>query len=234
VLGGILGLILGFGLAALIEYLQTPPEPGMLFNILDERTGLYNLQYFMLRLQQEMSRAKRKGGYLSLALLNLDHDGLINRGSHNLRAKAMRRVASILGSQLRDEDALATFDDSHLALLLPDAPEGAARNKIEKLLEKIHLSPLELDGTGNLFNLHMAAGLSVYRKEKTGEEMSPEELMVQAERALLDTKYAPYGKVLSFAEIKGDNNFHHSKDSIASEAPIRAPQMVMSNADEGD
>jgi hypothetical protein len=74
----------------------------------------------------------------------------------------------------------------------------------------------------------------VYRKEKTGEEMSPEELMVQAERALIDTKFAPYGKVLSFAEIRGDNNFHHSNDVIAADTPIRASQMVMSKVDEGD
>jgi len=233
-LGGILGIVLGFGLAALVEYLQTPPEPGMLFNILDERTGLYNLQYFMLRLQQEMSRAKRKGGTVALALLNIDHDGLINRSSNNLRAKAMRRVANILGANLRDEDVLAAFDESNLALLLPDASEPAARTKVEKLLEKIHLSPLELDGTGNLFNLHMAAGLTVYRKEKTGEEASPEELMIQAERALIDTKFASYGKVLAFGEVRGDNHFHHTKEIIATEPAIRAPQMVMSNVEEGE
>ena len=232
-LGGILGLVLGLGLATLIEYLQTPPEPGMLFNILDERTGLYNLQYFMLRLQQEMGRARRKGGALSLALLNIDHDGLINRGSNQIRAKAMRSAATVIGSHLRDEDVLATFDDSNLALLLPDATDLAARNKVEKLLEKIHLTPLELDGSGNLLNLHMAAGITVYRKEKTGEEMTPEELMIQAERALIDTKFATYGKVLSFAEIRG-NNHHQGQELIVTESTMRTAQIPMSNIEEGN
>ena len=72
VMGGILGLVLGIGLAFLVDYLQTPlPEP-LAFNIIDGETGLYNRAYFMLRLRQEMGRAKRNGYLLSVALIKMN------------------------------------------------------------------------------------------------------------------------------------------------------------------
>lgn len=194
-LGGILGLVLGFALAALAEYLQSPSESVAGFNILDERTGSFNMPYFMLRLRQEMGRTKRSGRALSLALLNIDHGNFIGRRSPQMQIKALRAAAAIVGPSLRNEDVLATYDQSHLILLLPDAQNEAAKSKVERLIEKLSFAPLELNGGGSAVNLHLAAGVASYQREKVGQEKVAEDLLAETERALRESESAVYGGV---------------------------------------
>jgi protein tyrosine kinase modulator len=194
-LGVILGLALGLALAILVEYLQVPANPGTTFNILDERTGIHNMPYLIMRLRQEMSRAKRTSRFVSLALVNVDHGGLIGQSAPQLRVKALRSAATILGPYLRTEDVMASFGDSTLALLLPDANGSAAKSKVEKLIERLCASPAELNGSGTVVNFHAAAGIATYRREKMGEEKTTEELFAEAESALHTSESAIYGGV---------------------------------------
>ena len=194
-LGGILGLVLGFALAALAEYLGSPAESVAGFNILDERTGIFNTPYFMLRLRQEMGRTKRNGHALSVALLNIDHGNYLRRISAQTQNKALRAAAAIVGPSLRNEDVLAAYDESHLIILLPDAENVAAKNKVERLVEKLSFAPLELNGGGSAVNLHLAAGVASYRREKVGQDKTAEDLVLDAQRALRESESAVYGGV---------------------------------------
>ena len=106
-LGVILGSALGVGLAFLAVYLQAPTEQVRSFGIIDEETGVYNKRYFTQRLAEEMSRAKRNGYPLSLAVMNVDHLGVINSATPQVRSEALRRVSLILKQQLREEDLMA-------------------------------------------------------------------------------------------------------------------------------
>lgn len=205
-LGAILGLALGLALAALAEYMQTPMESGSGFNILDQRSGAFNMSYFMLRLQQEMSRAKRNGRSLSLALLNIDHGDFIGRTSPQLRMKALRAAAAIVGPSLRNEDIMASQGDVKIAILLPDANHAAAEAKVAKLIEKLSLSPLELDGTGSVVNLRLAAGIASYRRQNVGEEKTAEELLAEAEQALRESESATYGGIAAESSAKPAEN----------------------------
>ncbi len=190
-LGAIVGLALGFGLTILAIYLETPTEQISGFGVIDEETGMYNRRYFMQRLAEEMSRAKRNGYPMSLALVNLDHLGVINNSSQQVRSEALRRVSLLLKQYLREEDVLAHFGKAVFAFLLPDTSGVGSRETLEKLQTRIAWTPLELENSGVSLNLSSTAGVVAYQLDDT----SPDVLLTQATRALEEAEVAGFGKV---------------------------------------
>jgi len=196
-LGGGFGLLLGFAYVLLGEYLRAPLESKAGFNILDEKTGIYNRRFFNLRLHQEMNRARRNEGILSVALISIDHRRLLDVGSGQARASAMRSVVSMFGKNLRDEDVMAPFSDMELALLLPDMDGKSAKAVVERLLEMVSMISIDL-GIGNqTTNLQGAAGVAPYY---SGDSASMDELVVRAQNALDSMRESTYGRVMISTE----------------------------------
>lgn len=196
-LGGIVGLVLGVGLSFLAEYLRAPETGATAINIVDGETGAHNRRFFLLRLKQEMSRARRNGYPLSVALLDINHRGALDESSPKVRREALRRAVALVESQLREEDVLARFDDTVLAILLPDVTEPSAKEMIEGLRARLGFAPLEIDHSGLKLNMHGAAGVVAYSGNGTGQD----ELLNQATLALKDAGSDTYGKVRLFSEV---------------------------------
>jgi len=211
ILGGIVGLVLGSGLAFLSAYLQAPTENVTNFGIIDDETGVYNKRYFMLRLRQEMSRAKRTKDPLSVALINLNHNGELDDASGQLRREAMRRVAMRLKPYLRDEDVMARFSDMVFAFLLPDMPGETAEEMVERLQTVIAATPLEIETSGVKLNLHGSAGVAVYPDKDPDKDIEPHELLAQATRALEDAESATAGTIYPFPQNRVQYSAKHRK-----------------------
>lgn len=190
-LGAVVGLILGFGLAILSVYFETSEEQVSGFAIIDKETGAYNRRYFTQRLAEEMSRAKRNGYPMSLALMNLDHLGVIASSTEQVRAEALRRISLTLKQYLRDEDIMAHFGKAVFAFLLPDMSGVSSRETLEKLQTRIAWTPLELENSSTSLNLSSTAGVVAYQLDST----SADELLSQVSRALEEAEIAGFGKV---------------------------------------
>ncbi|MDM8528964.1 diguanylate cyclase [Anaerolineales bacterium HSG24] len=194
-LGAMVGTILGIGLAFLAVYLEAPTERVSSFGIIDDETGVYNKRYFMQRLAEEMSRAKRNGYPLSVALMNVDHMGTISSSTPQVRHEAMRRVSLMLKPYLREEDVMAHFGSAVFAFLFPDMSGVNTRETLEKLQARFAWTPIELESSGTKLNLSSTAGVVAYRLDDT----SKEDLVSSATRALEAAEVAGFGKV-QFAE----------------------------------
>jgi len=198
-LGAILSLGLGVGLAFLAEYLQAPLENLANFAILDDETGAYNEHYFMQRLREEMSRARRNQYPLSLALMNIDHLGVTRSTPPQVCTEVMRRVAVLLKQHLREEDLVARLNGTVFAVLLPDLPGEVAKETVEKLQTRIAWTTFEIEKTGAKVNLNGTAGVAAYQCNGTGHD----ELMAEATRALEEAEAAGLGKVCLVSETDG-------------------------------
>lgn len=198
--GAILGIVLGVGLAVLSEYLQTPLENLAKFEILDDETGMYNSRYFRQRLGEEMSRARRNNYALSLALMNVDHLGVISTSfSSPARQEALRKIALFLKQYLREEDVMARLDGTVFAFLLPDMQVQQAKAVMEKLQTRMAWTPFEVERSGVKLNLSGAAGVAAYQCNGTGQE----EFLAEVSRALQQAEAAGYGKVYSLPDEGG-------------------------------
>jgi diguanylate cyclase (GGDEF)-like protein len=92
-------------------------------SIIDRFTGLYNREYFNLRLDEEMARARLHGNRLSLILMNAGFSLRSDRGRENqCGEKTMQIVAENIGDALADTIGLAfLYDQDSIAVILPEA-----------------------------------------------------------------------------------------------------------------
>ena len=150
-IGSVLGLALGIGLALLIEFIRSPFEEPDTFNIIDRETGAYNKSYFMLRLWQEMNRAKRNKYPLSLGLIKVEFEG--DDIARHERIEAMRVFKKLTESAMRDDDILASIDRGIFAILCPYMPSDKAKvfvGGMKKKFATVAQDVLSTNGSGQL------------------------------------------------------------------------------------
>ena len=94
-------------------------------SVIDVHTGLYNRLHFDDALVKEVERSGRHKHELGLMLVDLDHLGQINE--HLGQAKgdeAIRHVAQVIKSTLRDIDIACRYGGEELGIILPETPHG--------------------------------------------------------------------------------------------------------------
>lgn len=194
-LGGLLGLVLALGLVVFMEYMMSTPQNGGTFNILDEHLGIYDMRYFRERLHQEMSRTRRHMGCLAVGLVNIDHRRLLEKVSPEIRLDAMRSVVHVLQKTLRNEDVMAAYSDTEIAMLLPELDGQSAKIAIERFLSIV--SKVTVDLGGKNINLHGSAGIAPYY---SGDTATADILMGRARNVLDSMKESTYGRVMVSTE----------------------------------
>lgn len=199
-LGGSIGLFLGVGLVFLIEYLKEPIKTDSQVNIIDLETGAYNRPFFMLRLRQELNRARHNGYSFSLALIKVYHRGLMKGVAQPIpAAQALRLIITSLGPNMREEDVLAYMEQGTFALLLPDIPGEAAKDVLTFLRMQIGLIPPgQIDG-GQGSAIYGSIGVAAYDDHQLVADEN--EMLAQAVQALDEADTAVYGKVHLFSHL---------------------------------
>jgi diguanylate cyclase (GGDEF)-like protein len=194
-LGAVMGLLLGVGLAFLVAYLRAPAESVAVAGVLDEETGVYGRRYFISRLRQELARSRRNRYSLGLALVDVDHRGVLASAPPEIRRGGLRRAGLLLAAQMRDEDLLAHYEGTTFALLLPDMASEPAHAAVERIRSAIADAPITLEQSDARLDLHASAGLVVCEDVAPEHVATPEALLGRAEEALRRTMTADYGKV---------------------------------------
>ncbi|MBT1073294.1 diguanylate cyclase [Pelotalea chapellei] len=88
----------------------------------DHLTGMYNRRYLMESLDKEVQRTIRKGGNLSLIILDIDHFKQVNDTYGHLQGDiVLQKVAVQLQKELRSYDTAARYGGEEFLAVLPDA-----------------------------------------------------------------------------------------------------------------
>ncbi len=104
----------------------------------DALTGLANRRAFDDRLATELSRARRHGHPVVLALLDIDRFKELNdRHGHPEGDRALARVAQVLRDGVRAEDHVARLAGDEYAVVLPATGEAEAREVIGRVVEAV-------------------------------------------------------------------------------------------------
>jgi diguanylate cyclase (GGDEF)-like protein/PAS domain S-box-containing protein len=152
----------------------------------DPLTGSLNRRSFEHALEAHHLRKARYGGRGAVIMLDLDHFKFINDTlGHHAGDEAISRAARVLESRLRETDVLARLDGDEFAVLLPNADSAQARVLAEDLLAALRAEKVELGSHAR--PLAASAGISMF---ESAEELSSEDVLVNADLAMCDAKDA--------------------------------------------
>ena len=112
-------------------------------SIRDPLTDLFNRRYLEETLERELHRSVRAGRPLSFVMFDIDHFKTFNDTfGHEAGDLVLREIAHLASTTVRKEDIVCRYGGEEFALILPDAPEGVAWERAEKL--RVAASELEL------------------------------------------------------------------------------------------
>jgi diguanylate cyclase (GGDEF)-like protein len=197
-LGAIIGLLLGTGLA-IVVHLLNPPAQGGLRDVVDPETWAFNGAFLAYRLRQEMSRARRSHQPVSLALVDVNHQGALNDLLPRQRIEALRRIVSLIDGHLRSEDVSGRVEGTIFGVLLPDTSEEQAMPLIEALRARIAAPALASSGDGVAVHANMAAGVVEY----VDGPLTDDDVTQQARVALQAAQTGPIGRTEVFSWLRG-------------------------------
>ncbi len=155
-------------------------------SIVDELTGVFNRRHFVVKLAEEVHRARRYGRDLALMMIDLDHFKAINdTHGHKQGDRVLAEVGKVLRDQTRDTDVLCRYGGDEFALLMPETPRERAAAKAEQLRAAVQGHPFaNLADPGQPFALSISVGVTSFRPERKGEE----DLLHGADEALYTAK----------------------------------------------
>jgi len=104
----------------------------------DGLTGIHNRRYFEMRIVEELERAGRFQGRMSVIMVDIDNFKRVNdEFGHLLGDEVLRLVAGILKQQLRKSDLLCRYGGEEFALVVPETTGENAVRVAEKLRRQV-------------------------------------------------------------------------------------------------
>jgi diguanylate cyclase (GGDEF)-like protein len=108
------------------------------YSFKDEVTELYNRRFFLIRLEEEISRYKRFAHPVSVVLLDLDDFKAVNDAfGHDVGDQTLRELGDLLLLQSRDINVVARYGGDEFAMLLVETTRGGASTFAERIREVI-------------------------------------------------------------------------------------------------
>lgn len=104
----------------------------------DPLTGLPNHRHFQERLSEEVSRARRHGRSLALALIDIDRFRRVNeRFGHEAGDRVLVTISTLLQSAARDGDMIARIGGEEIAWLMPETEAMEAWQAVDRARELV-------------------------------------------------------------------------------------------------
>ncbi len=159
----------------------------------DPLTLIYNRRYMMNMLEKEMQRAERKGGHLSLVMIDIDHFKHVNdQYGHQRGDEILASIARLSQSGLRSYDFVSRYGGEEFVLTMPETSHEDALIIAERLRNLIQNHSY----TGSLKALKVTASMGV-ATYPTDFITSVPDLIREADEAMYRAKVAGRNRVFS-------------------------------------
>ena len=162
-------------------------------SITDSLTQVFNRQYFMDRIKQEVKRSYRYGTHVSLLMLDIDHFKKVNDTyGHQAGDSVLAGVAGLIKDGLRDTDLFARYGGEEFCLLAMAMDQAGAELLAERLRKKVESA--DFVPGGNKLKVTVSIGVSAWMPEI---KENFEELVRRADSALYSAKQEGRNRICS-------------------------------------
>lgn len=163
---------------------------------IDSKTGLFNHEYFMKQLSNELTRANRFDRPMSIILADLDLLRNINNTYGHLAGdQVLIGIAHAIKKAVRDYDVVSRFGGEEFSVLLPETTLAKASERAEeirKIVEK-----MEFTVATSIKPIRATLSLGISHRENFSQ--TEEELMHNADLALYHSKLSGRNRCFAFS-----------------------------------
>jgi diguanylate cyclase (GGDEF)-like protein len=153
--------------------------------VIDELTGAYNYRYFRTRLEDEKRRAVRYGQSLALLMVDIDwFKNLNDTYGHESGNIALRGLAQVVASCIRDVDTLARYGGEEFIVILPLTKYEEAITIGDRIRRRVEQTDFGPDTHGHPLKMTVSIGISSYPENGRSEE----DLVESVDQALYQAK----------------------------------------------
>ncbi len=148
----------------------------------DDVTMAFNHRYLGPRLVEEMERASRTDGEVSLLYMDLDHFKSVNdKHGHASGDVVLRMFADRVRRVVRRIDVLVRRGGEEFVLIMPATGATQAHATGNRIQQTLHADPFEVDGVR--IRQTVSIGVATWDKRET-----PEQLERRADEAMYEAK----------------------------------------------
>ncbi len=164
----------------------------------DGLTGCFNRLYLEEELRRELSFARRGGGSLSVAIVDVDHFKRVNdTWGHAAGDQALVEMAHKLRFMLREYDLLARYGGEEFALLMRATDIEVAHMVTERLRRGIEQMRVPINDGGSI-QITISIGVSSMSEHPNA---GPDELMRLADMRLYEAKRNGRNRVVASGSV---------------------------------
>jgi diguanylate cyclase (GGDEF)-like protein len=169
-----------------------------LIGLTDPLTGIFNRRYLETRCQEEIAHVRRHRSRLCAMFLDIDKFKRINDSyGHIMGDEVLRKVATLIKSELRSNDVLARYGGEEFVVLLPQTELHHTCEIAERIRCAIAAHPFRFDGRNEL-QVTISIGVAQIPVEPEGSDLDiAHKLLASADEALYLAKESGRNKVVS-------------------------------------
>ncbi len=150
----------------------------------DELTGLANARSFFLRLEEELSRARRERTRVSLIAVDLDNlKGINDNFGHQQGDRVLRILAEIFRRHVRDYDTVVRYAGDEFFIILPNTPNQQALETANRIKRAVRETSVEML-PGRFVGLGASFGVATF----PGDAQDADALIAAADHAMYADK----------------------------------------------
>ena len=159
----------------------------------DRLTGLPNRGFFDERVLAELSRARRYGEPVALAMIDVDHFKKFNDAwGHAAGDIALRAVARAIEASVRQSDLVVRYGGEEFVALLPGMDATDAMARVEGIRAAVAALPIGLPRRSDVVQITISVGLAVLGADGT----EAEDLLDRADARLFEAKQAGRDRIV--------------------------------------
>lgn len=164
----------------------------------DHLTGLFNRGYPDDRFAIELSRARRYGQQLSIAVIDADRFKSLNdTHGHSAGDLVLQTIGSMLRESFRQSHTAGRYGAEEFVVILPETDMETAQRKVERLREQVASTPITLATRGERVQMTISAGLASYPQD--GEDAA--KLLALAGERMFQAKREGRNRVVASREV---------------------------------
>jgi len=148
----------------------------------DSMTKMYNHNYILRRLEQEIELAKKFQSKLSLIMIDIDHFKQINdKYGHQQGDKVITIIAKIIKDNIRFSDIAGRYGGEEFCIILPNTKLDDAVNVSQRLKNNISVEKITIQN-GQQISVTCSFGVKEYEALDTVEDFvnKADKLLYQA------------------------------------------------------